>query len=216
MLSLVMFLGLHAQNKDDMKYFNLILPNNTTACYRLTNGIDIHFQDSMIVVNDNYYYMGEIVKYYFSGQQVQTYTLTVYCDFMQGFVVGGGSYPSGSYVTITANAYEDYVFDHWSDGITDNPRVVLLNNDLSLEAYFNGTGVEEDNEFNLYLYPNPVKESLRIEGLETKSELFFYNVLGLMVKKADANPNQEINVSELSPGVYIIRCGKKILRFMKE
>ncbi len=62
--------GLTAQNSGELRYFNLVLPDNTLVSYELANGIDIHFQDSIMVVNDLNFYMEEGVKYYFSEDEI--------------------------------------------------------------------------------------------------------------------------------------------------
>lgn len=62
--------GLKAQNSGELRYFNLVLPDNSLVSYELANGIDIHFQDSIMVVNDLSFYMEEMVKYYFSEDEI--------------------------------------------------------------------------------------------------------------------------------------------------
>ena len=58
--------GLEAQNKDGLNFFNLVLPDNAVVSYELADGVDIQFQDSIMVVNDLSFYMENGVKYYFS------------------------------------------------------------------------------------------------------------------------------------------------------
>lgn len=62
--------GLTAQNTGELRFFNLVLPDNTLVSYELAEGIDIHFQDSIMAVNDLNFYMEEGVKYYFSEDEV--------------------------------------------------------------------------------------------------------------------------------------------------
>lgn len=62
--------GLTAQNSGGLRYFNLVLPDNTLVSYELADGIDIHFQDSIMAVNDLNFYMEEGVKYYFSENEI--------------------------------------------------------------------------------------------------------------------------------------------------
>ena len=152
----------------------------------------------------------------FSASQSQTFSLTTTCNPMQGYVDGTGNYPAGTTVTITATPYSGFVFTHWNDNNTSNPRTVTVNDNITLVAFFSGTGVDENSETVLSLYPNPAKECIRIEGLESNSEVVFYNVLGMMVKHVNATADQEINVSDLASGVYMVRCGNQILRFVKE
>lgn len=58
--------GLNAQNRDELRYFNLFLPDNSVVSYELADGVDIQFQDSIMVVNDLSFYMEDGVKYFFS------------------------------------------------------------------------------------------------------------------------------------------------------
>lgn len=54
----------------------------------------------------------------------------------KGTVSGSGEYGKGETVTLVATANKGYTFTQWSDGNTDNPRTVLLNDNLTLTATF--------------------------------------------------------------------------------
>ena len=47
-----------------------------------------------------------------------------------------GSYAEGTELTITATSSEGYSFVQWSDGNTDNPRKLTIDQDITLEAEF--------------------------------------------------------------------------------
>ena len=51
----------------------------------------------------------------------------------------------GTVLLLTAMPDEGYEFDHWSDGNTDNPRYIVVYNDLELSCIFHeiGNGIEE-------------------------------------------------------------------------
>lgn len=69
--------------------------------------------------------------------EVEYYTLDVSANFpAMGTVTGGGSYEEGTTVTVTATAEEGYHFVQWDDGNTDNPRSVVMNDDVIMEAQF--------------------------------------------------------------------------------
>ena len=71
LMAFVVCQGLKAQNIGGLKYFNLVLPDNSLVSYELANGVDIHFQDSIMVVNDLNFCMEGGMKYYFSeGNEV--------------------------------------------------------------------------------------------------------------------------------------------------
>lgn len=61
-----------------------------------------------------------------------------------GEVFGGGRFPDESDDTITAIAAPGFAFVSWSDGVTDNPRVVHLMSDTTIVATFQCT-----QQFNL-------------------------------------------------------------------
>ena len=75
-------------------------------------------------------------------------TLTAYFDTTQfhvdvrtsnyahGTVSGSGDYDYRSYATLTATPNRGYVFHHWSDGDSVNPRRLLVLRDTTLTAYF--------------------------------------------------------------------------------
>ena len=52
-------------------------------------------------------------------------------------------YVEGTEVALTAEAYDGYQFSQWSDGSTDNPRTIVMTEDLSLTAEFTSTSTEE-------------------------------------------------------------------------
>ena len=63
-------LGLKAQDKGMLTYCNFVLPDNSLVSYEVANGIDIQFKDSLMVVNDLSFFMDEMVRYYFSEEDV--------------------------------------------------------------------------------------------------------------------------------------------------
>lgn len=68
---------------------------------------------------------------------VDYHTLTVETsDPSRGIVGGSGRFPDHSLNTVVAEPSTGYTFSHWSDGNTDNPRVVDLTDDMTLTAYF--------------------------------------------------------------------------------
>ena len=76
------------------------------------------------------------------------YTLTLTASPAEGGTVSGaGQYEAGTAASIQATANSGYTFTRWSDGDTNAPRSVTVNNDLTLTAEFasesGGTDPEE-------------------------------------------------------------------------
>ena len=64
------------------------------------------------------------------------------------------------------------------------------------------TAVEETKDSEIFIFPNPAKEKVTIEGVEA-TEVKVYNAIGQLVKTV-RNTN-EISVADLSRGVYMLR-----------
>ena len=113
----------------------------------------------------------------FSQNPVQTYTVTVYYDESQGFIIGAGTYTAGATASIAAIPADGFVFKKWNDDTTDNPKVVVVDHDIFLAAFFESTGVDENSISGLLLYPNPANDIIRIDGLEGEHEVTIYNAV---------------------------------------
>ena len=62
--------------------------------------------------------------------------------------------------------------------------------------------MSETKDSELFIYPNPAKEKVTIEGVEA-TEVEVYNALGQRIKMVRGT--NEINVSGLLEGVYLLR-----------
>lgn len=72
-----------------------------------------------------------------TGASSTTYKVTVSATPSGGgTVTGAGTYASGSTVELYANASAGYEFQRWTDGMTDNPRIVTVNGNVSYTAQF--------------------------------------------------------------------------------
>lgn len=88
----------------------------------------------------------------------------------------------------------------------------------------NGTSVDENaNNTDLYIYPNPVANTLNIKTNENIEKVEVYNVLGNKIISADSFHdvnNCSVQVDELSKGVYILQIttqeGIRTEKFIKE
>ena len=75
-------------------------------------------------------------------------------------------------------------------------------------------------EYALVLYPNPVVESLTLEGALDGARVEIYTVLGQPIIGFDLSGQRSVlDVSSLGQGVYFLRCSKdsdvRVLRFLK-
>ena len=70
-------------------------------------------------------------------------------DDEHGVISGYGGYYPGETATLTVTCTHGYHFVGWSDGDTDNPREVIMDQDTVLNAI-----IEEDPSYTLSLLPN--------------------------------------------------------------
>lgn len=152
----------------------------------------------------------------FSETPVETYSVTVYYDENQGFVMGAGTYTAGSTATLVAIPADGYYFVKWSDGVTEQRREILVDHDIQLAVFFNGTGIDENGFGNISLYPNPANDKLHIEGLEGEHEARIYNAFGTLVRTTTLNGDSEIGIEGLSAGLYFLHIEGHAMKFVKE
>ncbi|MBR5912107.1 MAG: choice-of-anchor J domain-containing protein [Bacteroidales bacterium] len=151
----------------------------------------------------------------FAATGTETHRVILICNADDGTVTGDGVYVHGATATIEAFPAADRVFDKWSDGSTDNPRSLTVNEDITLVAFFRTTGIDENGESFYELYPNPTNSVIRIAGIEPNTEVKIYNSIGMLVKVVSASSDDEISVTDLASGLYLVRFDNVRLRFVK-
>ena len=114
-----------------------------------------------------------------------------------------------------------------SDGVAINNATVDGPNNFAdngivhiIDAVLDQTflSVDDLEEVNIALYPNPTVDFVRIENFERGSYAVF-DITGSLVKQGPVNGTREINLSDLESGVYIINvlndAEKASSRFVK-
>ncbi len=71
------------------------------------------------------------------------YTISLSCKPHQGSVTGSGHYKVNTQVAIAAVPKNKFEFDSWSDGSTENPRYIIVTEDINLEAKFKDKAPEK-------------------------------------------------------------------------
>lgn len=126
--------------------------------------------------------------------------------------------PEGDFLTYTFEYDNESVTLVESNGtltltplISDEVDVKITANDgwggntsTTITLNSNGTVTKvQENEFKIYVYPNPTRSRLKINALNVES----VEVLDLngKVLKSHVNPNNEVDISSLGNGAYIIK-----------
>ena len=104
--------------------------------------------------------------------------------------------------------------------ISNNTSVLI--DDVSFEKA--ATASTKDNKLTSFsMYPNPTSDMLNVQSQDQNSidRISVYDILGKQIKSiAVGNRAAQINVADLSKGVYVLRVetdlGNQVLRFLKE
>ena len=79
------------------------------------------------------------------------------------------------------------------------------------------TSVTETNKNDFSIYPNPSNGIIFVLSDNINSEYLITNILGETVMSGKiASENQQINVSSLTEGIYFIKIGDAIMKFLKK
>ncbi len=79
--------------------------------------------------------------------------------------------------------------------------------------------LEDVNAASFNVYPNPVKDEIRISSEEMIENIAIYNINGQQLIADCQNPTANscaVNVSNLNPGVYFIKVNGKAQKFVKQ
>ena len=80
-----------------------------------------------------------------------------------------------------------------------------VNSNHSIYVQFSGVGVDENQNANLKVYPNPAKESLVVEGEDMK-RIAVFNLLGMQMASQEVNDSHTtLNTSGFIKGTYILK-----------
>jgi len=86
-------------------------------------------------------------------------------------------------------------------------NINMIVNDVQKSMALNlTTGIGQSGINEISIYPNPVRDKLNVSGLSSETVARIYSINGqLMLTRNLTNTLEEINVSDLSDGLYIIK-----------
>jgi len=155
--------------------------------------------------------------------------LLLFAVFMSAGICFAGSVPS-IIVIKSDNSSNEYalstvrkiVFDEEDAENLSGMRIQFnnLNPDVtSVDTILFQTGTVEIPEImgkdcSVYVYPNPVRDFLIIEGPAELSEIKICDLNGKVLKtKIVDGKTTKIAVSDLSQGLYLLQIGKQVVKF---
>ena len=114
-----------------------------------------------------------------------------------------------SYTDNSANVQGDYYYRLYAyysvSDCTSSPASIRYNPNLFyLHVYYSPTAVDENNQLNVSLFPNPADQSLNIEA-EVMAQVKVCNMLGQVVMEREMEDNVlSISTSDWSEGLYVV------------
>ena len=75
------------------------------------------------------------------------------------------------------------------------------------------TSLEENKELQIFVFPNPVSNTLYIQGVDENTSLEVYNLTGKSLIKEKGT---ELDVTSLNQGAYILRINNQYVKFIKK
>ncbi|MDR1562755.1 MAG: leucine-rich repeat protein, partial [Dysgonamonadaceae bacterium] len=147
-----------------------------------------------------------------------TYHVTVTANnTSMGTVDGTGDYEENSTVTISATANPGYRFVKWDDDDTQNPRTITVTQDTTYTAIFDvNTNIQQTSDNGISIYPNPVTESFRINGITAPTEVIITDLSGRIVLQQTTEGGEYVAAGNLPNGVYLVRVNGKTLKVVKK
>lgn len=80
----------------------------------------------------------------------------------------------------------------------------------------NNLAVNDINQKNIIVYPNPAKSFIKISGLQKSTDYEIFSIDGKFIKKGISNPDSEINISTLVKGTYVLKFNNQSVKIIKD
>ena len=74
------------------------------------------------------------------------------------------------------------------------------------------TNIENMDTNSILIYPNPTRDVLMIEGVDSQT-LRVYDLQGRLIKTENST---QVDVSNLAEGIYLLQIGTQVVRFIKK
>ena len=132
----------------------------------------------------------------------KTYTAEFEVEVFGVYAAAAVPSMGGVKVTLTAEPIEGLVFDHWSDGNTENPRTLTLTEDIELYAYFKvgGTNLETSKISSANIYTT--NGTLHIEGATENYHIL--DAAGRLIYSGNAS------TITLPRGIYLVTINGEV------
>ncbi len=124
---------------------------------------------------------------------------------------GNNAFKKNETALIAAIPEDGYEFLQWSDGVTDNPRMIIMTEDISLTAEFKTpSGVTTLSDSYIKVYAND--GVLHIDNAEAGEQVTICDLSGRIIKTGETEAGN--TCIALDNGVYVVRVQGKIFKII--
>ena len=182
--------------------------DTTTVTVTLTDTVYLTVTDTVYTFDSIAYdtvYISHYVHDTITINEAVTYHLlsVMSNNAAYGIAAGSGQFPDGSQVEIAAIPMQGYHFVSWSDGSTDNPHTISLDED----SYYIATlaqstqGINNPNSQNWWAYAELGTIVVKGENLD---DIQIYDEVGRLLKSY-TSPSDAVRFMVPASGVYFVR-----------
>ena len=100
-------------------------------------------------------------------------------------------------------------------GLFGGNRVELGFDDFSMVSLNPNTVLENLTAENIRVYPNPIKNKVFIEGVPMHTPFELYSTIGQQIMTGNI-AHTGIDVTDLSPGIYVLKIDDVSVKLVKE
>ncbi|MDD3479054.1 MAG: leucine-rich repeat protein [Paludibacteraceae bacterium] len=131
-------------------------------------------------------------------------------DSLMGSVIGSGNYAYNTNAQIEAIPNSGYEFVKWNDNNVNNPRILTVVDDITIQAEFQESQTAID--YNRIIDGVYVRDkAIIIETTEIKNSISVYNSIGQCIYVSPkSGSNFKITVPQL--GMYIVRVDAEVMK----
>lgn len=189
------------------------IPGDGTTGVSIDSEISIQFNTAMRMVDDSEITDSDIAGFVSLTDPSKSdidFTATINDTKTAITVIPTESLPYETDITITVSG----------DAIENSDDVALGESSATFTTEEDDTDIEEINKEEVSIFPNPVKEMLKIKQ-NGYANVKIYNLMGSLVFEQEINNNTSINISALEAGNYIVTISsndkeyKKLISIMK-
>jgi len=124
----------------------------------------------------------------------------------------------GSTENYLVSEVQKITFDTGSDKMIVNLKTGSDVANITCVSFEDATGIQTPKpESSISVFPNPVQETLTVNGVKKDAVINVYSMSGALLKTVTAQDNStKVDVSSLQQGIYLLQIDKQVVKFIKK